>query len=129
MNRILAKVVKIQENGALHKVNFSSQIGNLSLVSLDLNLKIDQEVTLGFKSSAVAIGRLNDDMLSYSNQIKVKIRSIEKGQILTKVVASVNQEFITSIITTDSANRLNLKVEENAVFLIKATDVFVVSYD
>lgn len=129
MNRILAKVVKIQENGALHKVNFNSKAGNLSLVSLDLNLKIDQEVTLGFKSSAVAIGKLNDDMLSYSNQIKVKIKSIEKGQILTKVVASANQELITSIITTDSANRLDLKVEENAVFLIKATDVFVVKYD
>ena len=64
----------------------------------------------------------------YANQIKVNINLVEMGEILTKICGSCqssNVEII-SLITTNSAKRLNLKSGDEATFLIKATDMFVV---
>ncbi|CZE48832.1 ModE family transcriptional regulator [Campylobacter geochelonis] len=127
MNKILAKVESIKQNKNLHKVNFSSNVGNLAFVSLDVELKENQEVTLGFRSNSVAISKEKSEHLSYSNQICVLISQIEKGEILTKITAFKDSQKLTSVITTDSANRLNLKLHDSVVFLVKATDVFIVN--
>lgn len=125
-NNIISKVVGIKSNHSLNLINLTSEVGNLAFVSLDILANLDDEIVVGFKSSAVAICKTKKDDLSYSNQIEVCIESIEKGEILTQVIGSKNGVFISSLITTNSAIRLNLKVGQNVVFLIKSTDMFLV---
>ncbi|ASM39610.1 TOBE domain-containing protein [Campylobacter sp. RM12327] len=125
-NKIYSRVVSIKTNGSLNLINLSSDVGDLAFVSLDILLSLNDKVVVGFKSSAVAICKTKRDDLSYLNQIEVEISSIEKGEILTKIVGCKNGIFISSLITTNSTNRLNLQVGENVVFLIKSTDMFLV---
>lgn len=126
-NKIKARVVGINTNNSLNLVNLSSDIGELTFVSLDVSLSIgDDDVVVGFKSSCVAICKTKMEDLSYSNQIEVSIFDIQKGEILTKVSGKANDVFISSLITTNSANRLNLQIGQNVVFLIKSTDMFLV---
>lgn len=95
---------------------------------LSADFSIGDEIQIGFKESVVAVLVGECDTLSYSNQIKVNINLVEMGEILTKICGSCqssNVEII-SLITTNSAKRLNLKSGDEATFLIKATDMFVV---
>lgn len=126
-NRISSRVVGLMANNSLNLVRLSSSVGNLTFVCLDVLLSLDEMVTIGFKSSVVAIckGKL-DGALSHSNQIEVKVCDIQKGEILTKVIGDNSGVFISSLITTDSANKLNLSIGESVLFLIKSTDMFLV---
>lgn len=95
---------------------------------LSADFDIGDEIEIGFKESVVAVLVGKCDALSYSNQIKVRINLVEMGEILTKICGicqSSNVEII-SLITTNSAKRLNLKSGDEATFLVKATDMFVV---
>lgn len=128
MNKIKAKVAKIKECGDLSHLFLDTYIGSLSLVMLSADFDIGDEIEIGFKESVVAVLVGKCDALSYSNQIKVTINLVEMGEILTKICAiykSSNVEII-SLITTNSAKRLNLKSGDEATFLVKATDMFVV---
>lgn len=125
-NKIISKVVGIKSNHSLNLINLTSEVGDLAFVSLEISATLEDEIIVGFKSSAVAICKTKKDDLSYSNQIEVCIKSIEKGEILTQIIGDKNGIFISSLITTSSANRLNLKVGQSVVFLIKSTDMFLV---
>lgn len=128
MNKIKAKVTKIKERGDLSHLFLDTCIGSLSLVMLSADFDIGDEIEIGFKESVVAVLVGKCDALSYSNQIKVRINLVEMGEILTKICGicqSSNVEII-SLITTNSAKRLNLKSGDEATFLVKATDMFVV---
>lgn len=126
MNEIKAKVKDIQNKDELYLLNLSTLAGELVFVTLSVNLKIGDEISAGFRPSCVAISKNLNDNLSYSNQISLTIQSVNFGEILTTITGAKNGVCINSIITTNSAKRLNLQVGENVVFLIKATDIFVV---
>lgn len=63
--------------------------------------------------------------LSARNQLKGKIKSINKGPVSTEVVIDVSGTEIVASITTGSAEALNLKVGDQAVAVIKASSVMV----
>ncbi|RMD45877.1 MAG: transporter, partial [Aquificota bacterium] len=61
--------------------------------------------------------------ISLSNRIETTVKDIKKGKILTQLRLSFSNKEITSIITTESAKRLNLKVGDKVVAFIKANEV------
>lgn len=126
MNAIKAKVENIINSDELYQLNLSSLVGKLLFVTLNIDSKIGDEISAGFRPSSVAISKSYNDDLSYSNQIPVAIESINFGEILTTIKGVNNGVVLTSIITTNSAKKLSLKLGENVLFLIKATDIFIV---
>lgn len=120
MNEIKTKVTKIITKDDLSLVEFV----DFSMLSLAVNLEIDDEVLISFKPSSVAISKGNLGLLSYSNQIKTNIINLEIGEILTSVRAKFQSFEIESIISSKSAKRLNLKQDDEVTLLIKATDIF-----
>lgn len=125
MNKIDAKIVSIKESGDLCHLFLNSDVGELGLVMLGHKFSKGDDIEACFKETAVAILKADIDKLSYSNKIEVEIKSIEFGDILTSVVGVNGRYEITSIITTNSAKKLELKVADRVYFLIKATDMFV----
>ena len=127
MNKAFAKVVDIKKSGDLCHLFLTTSSLNLGLVMLTNHFEVGDEITIGFKETAVAISKEKTSSLSYSNQILVSIESITQGEILTKVVGkSIKEELeLTSVITANSAKRLELKVGDEVTFLVKATDMFV----
>ena len=62
---------------------------------------------------------------SARNQLKGTIKEIKKGPVSTEVVIDVNGMEVVSSITTGSAENLDLKVGDEAVAIIKASNVMV----
>lgn len=62
---------------------------------------------------------------SARNQLKGKIKGIKKGPVSTEVVIDVNGVDVVSSITTGSAESLDLKVGDDAIAIIKASNVMV----
>lgn len=64
--------------------------------------------------------------LSARNQIKGKVVSVQKGQTTGHVRIDIGQGVvITSSITNDAIDDLDLKVGDEAIAVIKASDVMV----
>lgn len=125
MSKILAKVKSIQSVENLNIVTFKSLHNTLKMISLDLdeNIKISKEVKLNIKPSSIAIAKGVVGGLSYSNQLNAKITSIEVGELLSCVKLDIKDTQLESIITTSSAQRMALKVDDNVIALIKSSDL------
>ncbi|NOQ30339.1 MAG: transporter [Helicobacteraceae bacterium] len=125
MNILVAKVINIESVDSLNIVNFTLEDQNLSMMSLDLdeNVKVGVEVELSMNPSHVAIAKEFSGTLSYSNQLKAKIVSLENGELLSSVKLLVNGSELESIITLNSSKKMNLQVGDNVTLLIKASEL------
>lgn len=61
--------------------------------------------------------------LSIRNRLKGTIKSIKQGPVSTEVVIDVSGQEMCSVITSSSAERLNLKEGDQIYTLVKATNV------
>lgn len=125
MKSFIAQVQNIKTIDSLNFVVFKWNEISLSMVSLDLgdSVKIGTEVVLGFKPTNVSIAKSLSGILSFSNQIKSKVSSIENGELLSSVMLEAFGLFFESIITKDSALDMRLQVGDEVFALINASDV------
>jgi molybdopterin-binding protein len=64
--------------------------------------------------------------LSARNQLKGTITKVEIGVVTAEITVDIgNGNEVVSVITKGSAERLDLKVGENVVAILKATDVMI----
>jgi molybdopterin-binding protein len=63
--------------------------------------------------------------LSARNQLKGKIVEVQKGQTTAHVRIDVGGTIITSSITNEAVDELRLAVGQDAIAVIKASDVMV----
>ena len=61
--------------------------------------------------------------LSTRNQLKGKVTAVRLGTVMAQVTVQVAGQEIVSAITRDSVERLGIKVGDDVVALIKATEV------
>lgn len=127
MNRLEAVVTKIEGEQNLHIISFDFLGYHLSMMGLDLplGLKVGSKVVLGAKPSHIALAKNLSGELSYSNQIKASIVSIEEGTLLCSIVLHVNDVALQSFITRRSCQRMGLHVNDEVTLLIKASELFV----
>lgn len=124
---IKAKISAIDENDGVSVFEFNA--ANLSLKMLSLenlqNLKIGDEVRLNFKSSDVFVATSPLLNCSVSNEIKVRISDIQKGQITSSLHLNAGEFEFESIITTASLKRLNLSLGDQIYAYVKATSLYI----
>ncbi len=63
--------------------------------------------------------------ISARNSLKGKIKSIENGAVKTQVIEPSNGVEVVSVITSDSAERLNLTTGKVVYAVVKAGDVMI----
>lgn len=124
---IKAKISAIDENDGVSVFEFNT--ANLSLKMLSLenlqNLKIGDEVRLNFKSSDVFVATSPLLNCSVSNEIKVRISDIQKGEITSSLHLNAGEFEFESIITTASLKRLNLSLGDQIYAYVKATSLYI----
>ena len=124
---IKAKISAIDENDGVSVFEFNA--ANLSLKMLSLenlqNLKIGDEVQLNFKSSDVFVATSPLLNCSVSNEIKVRISDIQKGEITSSLHLNAGEFEFESIITTASLKRLNLSLGDQIYAYVKATSLYI----
>lgn len=125
MSSLLAKVQQIKRCDALHIISFESKGQSLSMMSLDLidAIEVGTRVKLVFKPTHLAIGKEFDGLVSYSNQLKCEIISIENGELLTKLRVQFYDSVLESIITYESSKRMDLRVGDKVTAFIKASEI------
>jgi len=125
MSEILAEVVDIKSIDTLNIVTFSSLHNSLKMMSLDLSeqIQISTKVKLSVKPTSIAIAKELSGELSYSNQLNATIKVIEFGELLSCVTLDIKDTQLESIITTSSAKRMALKINDSVTALIKSSDL------
>ncbi len=128
MNTIKARVAKISGTDGINLVGFTAEGEELTMMSLELDesLQVGSEVILGMKATTVSLAKEKNSMLSISNQLPVRIKSINSGELLSSVKLSFSDETIESIITKNSALRMDLKLDDEIVAFVKASDLSIV---
>lgn len=124
MNQIVANVTRIDTIDNLNIVEFEFQTTKLKMMSLDLsNITVGQKVVLSVKPTHIAVAKELSGMLSYSNQLVTTISKIEMGELLCTITTEIFNSPLQSIITADSARRMNLQLKDEITLLIKASDL------
>ncbi len=128
MNKIRVKIEKIESNNQLTIITFNSKEHTLKMMSLELDTKIKhtKELIVTTKAINIALAKDCKGELSYSNQLQVSINALEMGELLCSLQLSFEDRFLESVITADSARRMNLKVGDKLTALIKSSDISIV---
>ena len=130
MSTFKATVTQIQSEDMLNIVTFKTKNHTLKMMSLTLNttLQVGDQVKLSVKATAVALAKELSGMLSYSNQVPLKIQSIDRGKLLCSLLLEDEDFTLESIITTTSVDRMNLQVKDEVTALIKSSDLSICEY-
>jgi len=125
MNKIEASVTEIQSMDNLTLVAFESQGNAMQMMSLGLNtpLQIGSRVVLGAKASSIAIATDLSTTISISNQLKCVVDSLNQGEFLCSVKLRFNNTIIESVITMKSALKMDIKIGDSVIALIKASEL------
>ena len=125
MSQIRAKIVEVKNVETLHIVTFDYKGTLLSMMSLDLNDKVSvgREVLLHIKPTHTVIAKSFSGEISYANHIKSKITSVEHGELLSSIVLEHQGDSFESIITKDSAQKMNLEEGLEVTVMVQASDL------
>jgi len=131
MSQLIATVKKIESVDNLNIVTFMCNDEPLKMMSLDLNetVQIGKRVILACKPTSVALAKPTmgnkdfSEMLSYANQIKVTISSMDVGKLLSSIKLHFGDFILESIVTTASVQRMNLSEKDELLALIKANEL------
>ncbi|NOX15403.1 MAG: transporter [Epsilonproteobacteria bacterium] len=128
MNKIEATVKKIQANGAVHIVSFTAKNEEFTMMALELpkNVKINKKVILGIKPSFVLIAKNKIKEISLTNQIFAKIIYLDIGKLLVTVKLESDIGTFESLITRKAYDMMGLSKGEDAVVMIKASEISIV---
>ena len=124
MSCLIASVLKIESCDSLHivKFDFVGQILTMMSLELDEKIQLGIKVKLSIKPTAIAIAKDFNGVFSDSNQIKTTIKSIQNGKLLSSItLKTIDGSLLESIITKDSA--INLKSTDEVIAMIKASDI------
>lgn len=124
MNKLEVTVSKIDTLENLNIVQFDFKGINLSMMSLGLsNINVGNKVVLSVNASHIAIAKDFEGEISLSNKLPCIIEKLDKGELLSSLRLNIEDTIITSIITTNSVNRMNLKEKDKVIALIKASEL------
>lgn len=125
MNQIRAKVKEIQTEQNLTIVSFAFGGYTLKMMGLELDpsIQVGSEVILTSKATSLGLAKDFEGVLSYSNMLKATVVELENGVLLSSVKLACEDMSLESIITKDSALRMDLREGEEITVLIKASEL------
>lgn len=132
MNKLTGVICDIEaiQSVAIINVSIDEFIFSASILGSEQELKlwtIGQNVAMAFSETEVAIGKAVSGQLSIRNRFPGTVIEIEKKEILTKIIFKMNEYEISSVITTRSANQLDLKIGDWIEGFIKSNEISLIA--
>ncbi|MEK7484951.1 MAG: TOBE domain-containing protein [Planctomycetota bacterium] len=130
MNQLLGHILQIETEQSLKLLEIEALGSHFSSLIIEdprelHPFQIGEQVQLFFKETEISIAKGLSGQLSLRNQIPCIVKQIEKGKILAKIVLDFQGTEITSLITTRSANHLDLQLEDKVTGLIKTNELLI----
>ncbi len=131
MNQVKAIISKIECSGNLSLV--SLDIADETFYSLIINnsepyITEGREVLMTFKETEVSIAKGFSGGLSIRNRFNASISGIKKGKLLAEVYLDYKGIPLTSIITSASAENLELKTGDQVLGLVKTNEISLMDF-
>ena len=128
MNKLKGKIVRLESSDVMSIVEVDVKVDIFSAIVLETPqsadyLKIGREVSLLFKETEVSIAKNLSGLISLRNRFKAMIKKLEQEKILTKIILDYQGVEIISIISTGSAQRLDLKQDDEVEWLVKTNEI------
>ncbi len=129
MNSLKGHIKEVQVNGSLSLVTVALSDETLFKVVIIETPETASYLSAGhlvkvlFKETEVVIGKDITHLISLQNQIKGKIKRIERGLLLSNIVINTSAGDISSIITTNAVDQLSLKEELRVCAMIKTNEI------
>jgi molybdopterin-binding protein len=76
-----------------------------------------------FKEADTIVALHNDAIISCRNRFPSKVHSVTYGKIMTRISARYRGYPIVSLVTTESARRMDLQVDNKIVCIVKSTSM------
>jgi molybdate transport system regulatory protein len=128
MNKLAGKIAGIQSSTAMSMVEVDAGGALFSALVLETPdtaayLKPGSSVEVIFKETEVSIAKGLSGLISIRNRFYARIAQLEEHSILTTVRLAYKGMEIVSIISTSSARRLNLNINDEVEWLVKTNEV------
>lgn len=128
MNRLQGIIDKVETNGRFSLV--SVRVNRFMLKSIIIEtpetvpfLRQGNRVKVMFKETEVAISREEAPRISLQNRLPCRLRQLEKGHLLARLVLDFEGEELGSVITTNAVRELELKENDPVTALIKTNEI------
>ncbi len=126
---IRAKIVGIltKDDVNLFELKGLNLEANLFMLVLNEASKfaLDDEISLGFKSSDVVLAKNKLDASSLENELKCVVQAINFGEVLSIVGLKCDQIHFETIISNHALKALNLSKNDSVFAYIKSTSIHI----
>ncbi len=128
MNKIAAIITDIQGVDTVNIVSFEAAGQQIQMMGLELDerLMVGSKVIVGAKATNIVLAKERVEAITISNQLDVKIAGIDMGVLLCSVCFDFSGQVWESITTRESALKMQLKVGDKIVALIKSSELSIV---
>lgn len=128
MNILSGKIASIKVNGDLSivRVYVGSEIFSSILIDTPDTaefLRVGNEVKVIFKETEVILGVGDMSGISLRNKLNGRVSSIESDTLLSKVSIETEVGRITSIVTSNAVEQLNIKNNMELTAMIKTNEL------
>ena len=128
MNVLKGHIKEIQVNGELSIVRVDVSGIIVSTIVIDTPdtssfLRLEGPVTVIFKETEVILGIGDMKGISLRNKFKGQVTDIQSDQLLSKVVVETKVGKISSIITSNAVNQLEIKIGSTVVAMVKTNEI------
>ena len=134
MNRLRGRIISIKSNDhvSLVDVDVSGDIFTATLLETPEDaayLRMGNVVDVLFKETEVSLAKGLSGLISLRNRVNTTVKFVRSGIILSEVVLDYRGQAISSIITTGSIRRLDIKPGDEVEALVKANEVTLMEAD
>jgi len=128
MNALKGEISAIEVHGKLSLVSINLGVTTFKSIVIETPdtagyLQEGKSITVLFKETEVVIGRQGKQQISLQNRLDCEITSLEKGELLSKLRLKRQDLEITSVITTNAVNQLNLSEGSQVTAMVKTNEV------
>lgn len=128
MNTLLGNITDITTEGSLSLVKIKVQNNVLTSIVIDTPetahyLKIGNEIKVLFKETEVILAKKITGIISLQNKIDCIVNSFEKGALLCKIVLNFENTKITSVITRNAFDQLDIQKKDEITAMIKTNEI------
>lgn len=128
MNKLRGHITRIESNDhvSLVDVEVNGDIFTATLLETPDDapyLKVGNAVDILFKETEVSLAKGLSGLISLRNRVLTTVKLVRSGVILSEVMLDYRGQTISSIITTGSIKRLDIKPGDEVEALVKANEV------
>jgi molybdopterin-binding protein len=128
MNRINAKITGITSDGNLSLIELEAEGIVFSSVILDTPesspfIQQGNKVTILFKETEVIVATSLPETISLRNRIPGTLENLEKGRLLSRIIADTPVGQVRALITTHAADELDLKPGASIFVMVKTNEL------